>query len=140
MEDKSIFIDTEALFHKKQELLKLNEMEYLLITNNIVIYEFINVISNELNIAKNNHNERRIEVLTNLRERFPQLIIDLKIEVKDFTLTNKILSNIYQLMDVYKMNIGDIFHLLTIKEHEIKYILSKDGDWKRTEELVKILI
>ncbi len=122
MKNESIFIDTEAFFHKKQELLKLSEMEYQLITNNVVIYEFIDVISYELEIAKNNHNERRIEILTNLRERFPKLIIDLGIVIKDFTLTNEILLTIYQLMDIYKMSIGDIFHLLTIKEHTIKYI------------------
>ena len=138
MNDQSIFIYTEAFFHNKKELLELTKSDYQLFTNNLVIYEFVDVIIQELELAKNSQNDHRVKVLTNLRDRFPQLIIDLKVVIKDFTLTNEILLNVYDLMAKYKMNISDIFHLLTIKEHDIQFILSKDGDWERAEGLVKI--
>ena len=138
MNYNTIFIDTEAFFHKKKELLSLVKADYHIVTNNLVIYEFVDVITHELDLAKQSQNNQRIELLKQIRNRFPQLLIDMNIEIKDFTLTQEILLNIYNLMNKYSMNVGDIFHLLTIKEHGINFILSNDGDWKRTEDLVKI--
>ncbi len=139
MDTKSIFIDTEAFFHKKDEIDKLLEADYELFTSNIVIYEFIDVITHELELAKNKKNDHRVKLLSTIRDRFPLLIIDSGINIKNLSPTNKILTNFYNLMDKYKMNIGDVFHLLTIKEHKINYILTKDGDWKRTKDLVTLL-
>ena len=138
MSNKTIFIDTEAFFHKKKELLSLVNAGYQIVTNNLVIYEFIDVITHELEMAKKSQNTQRIQLLLQIRDRFPQLLINMNIDIKDFTLTPEILLNIYNLMNKYSMNVGDVFHLLTIKDHAINFILSNDGDWKRTEDLVKI--
>ena len=102
-------------------------------------YEFINTLEDEITIASQKKNEKRLQILQTLRKRFPKLLLDLNILLIETPIIWAKTEEYLEKMSQFRMNIGDILILETIKYHKIDLIVTTDNDWERTGIPCKII-
>lgn len=92
---KIIVMDTSAFFAPAQSLRDLlvesQASSASFVTLDLMIFEFLKVVEEEIAMARGKNNLRRLKVLQSLRERFTRLLDDLGIVVKvgeDFALAD----------------------------------------------------
>ncbi len=103
MTSKVIVIDTSAFFAATENLkgviARQEGREVSLVTLDLMIFEFLKVIEQEIDGAKGKGNLRRVKILQILSERFPKLLDEFAIEIKTGTdLTLEDITETYSLI------------------------------------------
>lgn len=132
-ETRSCFLDTGVFYRSTKTLIDLVEDGYNFVINVVVYYEFINTIENEINVARLKKNEKRVEKLLLLKDRFQNLLESLQISNLPIPLKWERTQVYYQQMAEYGMNIGDVLNLATIVHFKIPLLVTTDKDWKRVD-------
>ena len=101
--------------------------------DSVVIYEVHKILEYELNLAIKKGNEKRSQVLQNLRDRFPSLIRDLDVRILSTDVQTSDLNTLESNMRKFAIDIGDAIICEDMKRNNLEMILSGDEDWKRVE-------
>ena len=130
MTSEVIVIDTSGFFAPSRSLKGLvvqqESGEVSLVTLDLVIFEFLKVIEQEIDRARGKGNLRRMKVLQSLRERFPRLLHEFDIEIKtgdDFSLGD--LDEAYSLISRGHES-GDSMIWIKMQKLGLKTILTDD--------------
>lgn len=96
MPPKVIVIDTSGFFAPTERLKSIILQKQVgeerkLVTLDLVVFEFLKVIEEEMNKANGKGNQGRVRVLQSVRDHFSSILQELDIEIKtgdDFTVEN----------------------------------------------------
>ncbi len=136
---KRVFLDTTVWFGSKYQLTVAIKDDWRLITSPIVVYEFLKIIQNEINLASQKKEIKRLKLLKNIKTRFPVLIRDLDVIILSLTMEKETITDAMALMEQFTIDIGDALNYQLIKKNNIHYILSNDKDWERLPKIELII-
>ena len=128
---KTIFIDTTAWFSSRAQFQSVILNQWELVTSSLVVYEFLKIIEQELEIATQKANNNRYNLLMNLKGRFPELISFCNVKILPLEFKVIDLNSVYKLIKKHQIDVGDALNYLLLQRKEINYILSDDKDWNR---------
>lgn len=135
MTSKVIVIDTSAFFAATENLkgviARQEGREVSLVTLDLMIFEFLKVIEQEIDGAKGKGNLRRVKILQILSERFPKLLDEFAIEIKTGTdLTLEDITETYSLISRGHES-GDSIIWIKMQKLGFETILTDDfGHWR----------
>lgn len=135
MTSKVIVIDTSAFFAATENLkgvvARQEGREVSLVTLDLMIFEFLKVIEQEIDGAKGKGNLRRVKILQSLSERFPKLLDEFAIEIKTGTdLTLEDITETYSLISRGHES-GDSIIWIKMQKLGFETILTDDlGHWR----------
>ncbi len=78
---KEVIVDTSGFFAGARKLRSLVEAGTKLATMDLVVFEFIKVIMDEINRAESSRRSQRLKVLNGLKARFPGLLRSLEVNL-----------------------------------------------------------
>ena len=128
---KTIFIDTTAWFSSRAHFQSAILNQWELVTSSLVVYEFLKIIEQELEIATQKANNNRYNLLMNLKGRFPELLSFCNVKILPLDIKVIDLNSVYKLIRKHQIDVGDALNYLLLQRKEINYILSDDKDWNR---------
>lgn len=128
---KTIFIDTTAWFSSRAHFQSAILNQWELVTSSLVVYEFLKIIEQELEISTQKANNNRYNLLMNLKGRFPELLSFCNVKILPLDIKLIDLDSVYKLIKKYQIDVGDALNYLLLQRKEITYILSNDKDWNR---------
>ena len=128
---KTIFIDTTAWFSSRAQFQSVILNQWELVTSSLVVYEFLKIIEQELEIATQKANNNRYNLLMNLKGRFPELLSFCNVKILPLEFKVIDLNSVYKLIKKHQIDVGDALNYLLLQRKEINYILSDDKDWNR---------
>ncbi len=128
---KTIFIDTTAWFSSRAQFQSVILNQWELVTSSLVVYEFLKIIEQELEIATQKANNNRYNLLMNLKGRFPELLSFCNVKILPLDIKVIDLNSVYKLIKKHQIDVGDALNYLLLQRKEINYILSDDKDWNR---------
>ena len=128
---KTIFIDTTAWFSSRAHFQSAILNQWELVTSSLVVYEFLKIIEQELEISTQKANNNRYDLLMNLKGRFPELLSFCNVKILPLDIKLIDLDSVYKLIKKYQIDVGDALNYLLLQRKEITYILSNDKDWNR---------
>ena len=128
---KTIFIDTTAWFSSRTQFQSAILNQWELVTSSLVVYEFLKIIEQELEIATQKANNNRYNLLMNLKGRFPELLSFCNVKILPLDIKVIDLNSIYKLIKRHQIDVGDALNYLLLQRKEINYVLSDDKDWNR---------
>lgn len=128
---KTIFIDTTAWFSSRTQFQSAILNQWELVTSSLVVYEFLKIIEQELEIATQKANDNRYNLLMNLKGRFPELLSFCNVKILPLDIKVIDLNSVYKLIKKHQIDVGDALNYLLLQRKEINYILSDDKDWNR---------
>ena len=136
MKNKICFLDTGVFYSNINKLHEtfdpLIDEDWMFGINQIIVYEFISTISDEINKLKSKGTRpNRIEKLEYLLKRFPIFLKEFEIEILLQNESNLDINQLVDEMENYKMNIGDILIFNNLKAKKISKIITTDKDWER---------
>lgn len=137
-DSKQLFLDTTIWFGSKYHLAVAIKDNWNLLTSPIVIYEFFKIIDSEINQASQKKREKRLNMLSHIKKRFPQLIEDLDVQILSLTLSDDSIQEVMTFMEQYAIDIGDALNYQLLRKEKISYVLSNDKDWERLPEITLI--
>jgi len=133
--DSTALVDTSAFFAKVSDLKKLiSENKLRLVTVDFVVFEFVKLMQAELNEASRKKRQERMKMLTSIKDRFPNLLRDLGIEIVPTSFNLDDLDNLYgkQKNITGPFDAGDYMIWLKMKKARIDSILTENvEDWKK---------
>ena len=133
--DSTALVDTSAFFAKVSDLKKLiSERKLRLVTVDFVVFEFVKLMQAELNEASRKKRQERMKMLTSIKDRFPNLLRDLGIEIVPTSFNLDDLDNLYgkQKNITGPFDAGDYMIWLKMKKAGIDSILTENvEDWKK---------
>ncbi len=132
-----IFLDTNVFFSPRRlrELAGLIE-ENELVINDIVVYEFIDVLSEK---AMEVEEENRKEGYRKKIGEFPSLLENTNIKIGFLAIGYKDIREVTEFMEKKRIEVGDALIYIHLKRLDIKKIMTDDKDWKRLTDEVKII-
>ena len=139
MTNKICFLDTGIFYSNIEKLSKvldpMIDNDWSFAIDKIVVYEFIGTVTDEINklVAKGMRQDR-VEKLRYLLNRFPIFLKDFEIEILIQNENNIDIDQFFLEMGKYKMNIGDILILFSLKSKKISKIVTTDKDWERVND------
>ena len=133
--NKKIFVDSNCWFRSKKGLFNLIEEEYEIFINSTVIYEVMKQLDLEIHIAKQKKREKRLLMLNALKIRFPKLMQELSVHILSTHIDLIELSNLVEMMESYKLDIGDTVIYHDMLKNDISKIMTFDDDWKRINNI-----
>lgn len=144
MTSEVIVIDTSGFFASagslKDVVARQESGEVSLATLDLVIFEFLKVIEQEVDKARGKGNLKRVKVLQSLRERFPRLLREFQIELKtgdDFSIRD--LDEVYSLISRGQES-GDSMIWIKMQKLGLKTILTDDlRHWRSLGADVRII-
>ena len=129
MANKTV-VDTSGFFAPVKKLKDTINEQQSLATLDIIVFEFLKVIEQEIDIARWKGNSRREKVLQSLRERFPTLIHELGIEIESASFSLADVDETYSLT-ANGHESGDSIIWLKMKKLGWNRILTEDvRHWK----------
>ncbi|MBA7532378.1 hypothetical protein ES705_24604 [subsurface metagenome] len=128
---KTIFIDITAWFSSRAQFQSVILNQWELVTSSLVVYEFLKIIEQELEIATQKANNNRYNLLMNLKGRFPELLSFCNVKILPLDIKVIDLNSVYKLIKKHQIDVGDALNYLLLQRKEINYILSDDKDWNR---------
>jgi len=132
-----IFLDTNVFFSPKRlrQLAGLAD-ENKFVINDIVVYEFIDVLSEK---AKEVEEESRKEGYRRKIREFPSLLETVNIKIESLTLDYESLREVTELMGKKRIEVGDALICIHLRKMGIKRIMTDDKDWKRITDEAQII-
>ena len=127
-----MFVDTDVFFKGKDVLMDAILNGYKLITNTIVIYEFMSALDERM-MEERNEGRRRIYHM--LKNRFFQLLRELGIEVCSTELRPEDLKLCNEIMKEKGIDIGDAIIYVFMHKRNMKKILTFDDEWRKFADI-----
>lgn len=132
-----IFLDTNVfLSAKRLRALAGLTYENELTINDLVVYEFIDVISEK---AKEVEEESRKEGYRRKIREFPSLLENVNIKIEALGLDYEDLRRLTELMEKKHIEVGDALIYIHLRKLAIKKIMTDDKDWKRLTDEVEVI-
>lgn len=128
---EALVADTSAFFAKISELRHFIEEENTkLVTLDLVVFEFAKLMQSEIKDAKKTKREERVKMLTAIRDRFPELLANLEIEIISPTFGSEDLEKLYEV--ARDNDAGDCMIWLKMQKAGLKSIVTQNtSDWKK---------
>ena len=127
-----LVVDTTAFFAKISQLRRfIEEGNTKLVTLDLVVFEFAKLMQSEIGDATRTKKRQRARMLIAIRDRFPELLTNLGIEIISPVFASEDLSKLYA--EVAKgHDVGDCMIWLKMQKVELKSILTENAtDWKK---------
>ena len=126
-----VVVDTSAFFAGTKRLREIMGKGVTLSTIDLIVFEFTKVMEDEINRARGAGNTKRAQMLRNIRDRFPQLLKDLDVDVASPTFSSADVSDLYSLI-AKGYDSGDAMIWIKMKKVGMGTILTDNiSDWKK---------
>jgi len=125
-----VIVDTSAFFAATKKLHTIIEKGDRLSTIDLIVFEFTKVMEDEIDRARGSGNVARAKMLRLIRERFPQLLTDLEINVVSPEFSSGDVGNLYSMISK-GYDSGDAMIWLKMQKAGLDTILTDNvSDWK----------
>jgi len=130
---RELVIDTSAFFSKTSELKSLVKAgRTKLCTIDLIVFEFFKLMQAEIRKEEvKKIKSKRLEMLKTIRDRFPDLLSTLEIEIKSPAFTFNDLKNLYDLIQSGQ-DAGDCMIWLKMRDAKLDSITTQNfSHWKK---------
>ncbi len=125
-----VIVDTSAFFAGIRKLHAIVENGDRLSTIDLIVFEFTKVMEDEIDRAKGSGNVARAKMLQRIRERFPQLLTGLEIDVVSPEFSSEDVGSLYSMISK-GYDSGDAMIWLKMQKAGLDTILTDNvSDWK----------
>ena len=76
--------------------------------------------------------------MTQVKQRFSQLLKDLKVRILTINLQNDSIEKAMTLIEGYAIDMGDALNYFLCEEYNIRRIVSNDKDWQWLPDIILI--
>src|SRR5437899_630757 len=126
----AVVVDTSAFLAGTRKLKSIMERGDRLSTIDLVVFEFTKVMEDEIDRAKGSGKKARAKMLEAIRQRFPQLLTDLEIEVASPIFSSSDVGSLYSMI-ARGYDSGDAMIWLKMQRAGWDTILTDNvSDWK----------